>query len=151
MKKVFSDTRTVFKKYFWEVQLLKSRIADLSIYVEGMKKISWARQRMPVLAALEKKYSASQPLAGITVGACLHLEAKTASLLITLKNLGANVTAAGSNPLSTQDDICAGLVNEGISVFSRRGMNADEYYANLRSVLDEEPKIIIDDGADLSP
>ena len=80
---------------------MKSRIADLSRYGEGMKKISWARQRMPVLAALERKYRATQPLAGISVGACLHLEAKTASLLITLKNLGADVAAAGSNPLST--------------------------------------------------
>lgn len=129
--------------------MIKSRIADSSRYAEGMKKISWARQRMPVLAALERKYLGEQPLAGISVGACLHLEAKTASLLITLKNLGAKVTAAGSNPLSTQDDVCAGLVNEGIGIFSRRGMSTDEYYANLRSVLDEEPRIIIDDGADL--
>jgi len=129
--------------------MLKSLIADPSRYAEGMKKISWARQRMPVLAALEKKYLSGQPLEGISIGACLHLEVKTASLLITLKNLGAKVTAAGSNPLSTQDDICAGLVNEGIGVFSRRGMSNDEYYANLRHVLDEEPRIIIDDGADL--
>lgn len=127
----------------------KSRIADPSRYIEGMKKISWARQRMPVMAALERKHLAEQPLAGISVGVCLHLEAKTGSLLITLKNLGAKVTAAGSNPLSTQDDVCAGLVREGIGVFSRRGMSADEYYANLGSVLDEDPQIIIDDGADL--
>lgn len=129
--------------------MIRSRIADPSRNAEGMKKITWARQRMPVLAALERKHLGEQPLAGISIGACLHLEAKTASLLITLKNLGAKVTAAGSNPLSTQDDVCAGLVNEGIGVFSRRGMGADEYVANLRSVLDEEPRIIIDDGADL--
>lgn len=104
---------------------------------------------MPVLAALEDKYLEEQPLAGISVGACLHLEAKTACLLLTLKKLGASVTVAGSNPLSTQDDVCAGLVNEGVSVFSRRGMSTREYSDNLRSVLDAKPRVIIDDGADL--
>ncbi|MDO9508216.1 MAG: adenosylhomocysteinase [Thermovirgaceae bacterium] len=129
--------------------MTKSRIADPSKSTEGMKKISWALQRMPVLAALEKKYFDAQPLSGVSVGTCLHLEAKTACLLLTLKKLGARVAAAGSNPLSTQDDVCAALVDEGIAVFSRRGMSAEEYYENLKSVLDEKPRIIIDDGADL--
>lgn len=126
-----------------------SRIADPSLFPDGLKKISWARQRMPVIAALEARYFPDQPLAGISVGTCLHLEAKTASLLLTLKNLGAKVSAAGSNPLSTQDDVCAALVHEGVEVYSRRGMSSIEYHDNLRSVLDADPTIIIDDGADL--
>jgi len=129
--------------------LTRSRIADPAIFPEGLKKITWAWQRMPVLAALEDKYLEEQPLSGISVGACLHLEAKTACLLLTLKKLGAKVAVAGSNPLSTQDDVCAALVNEGVSVFSRRGMSSREYSDNLRSVLDGKPRVIIDDGADL--
>ncbi|HPD98400.1 MAG TPA: adenosylhomocysteinase, partial [Synergistales bacterium] len=127
----------------------RTRIADPSLAPEGKKKILWAWQRMAVLSELEKKYLDEQPLSGITVGACLHLEAKTACLLLTLQKLGATVAAAGSNPLSTQDDVCAALVEEGVRVFSRRGMTAKEYGENLRSVLDHRPGVIIDDGADL--
>jgi adenosylhomocysteinase len=104
---------------------------------------------MPVLRLIHEKYGTSLPFRGITISACLHLEAKTACLLKVLKDLGANVAAAGSNPLSTQDDVCAALVEEGISVFSRRGMSSSEYTENLRAVMEFGPRILIDDGADL--
>jgi len=125
------------------------RIADIALAPSGEKKIGWARQYMPVLRHLEKKYKAEQPLAGTVISACLHLEAKTACLLLLLKDLGAKVVAAGSNPLSTQDDVCAGLVKNGVAVFSRNGMATDEYFENARSALSVGPNIVVDDGADL--
>ncbi len=125
------------------------RIADLGLAPSGQKKIMWAKQYMPVLRLLEEKYRKEQPLAGTVISACLHLEAKTACLLILLKDLGAKVTAAGSNPLSTQDDVCAALVENGVSVYSHHGMTTDEYFENIRSTLAVKPNIIVDDGADL--
>ena len=126
-----------------------SRIADASLSGEGERKVLWARGRMPVLAKFVERRERERPLAGVTVGACLHLEAKTACLLLALKELGAEVAAAGSNPLSTQDDVCAYLVREGVAVFSWRGMSGREYFENLESVLDRSPGILVDDGADL--
>ena len=125
------------------------KIAERGLAPSGEKKIRWAKQYMPVLRLLEEKYRKEQPLAGTVISACLHLEAKTACLLILLKDLGAKVTAAGSNPLSTQDDICAALVENGVSVFSRHGMTTEEYFENVRSALSVKPNIIVDDGADL--
>lgn len=125
------------------------RIADIALAPSGEKKIGWARQYMPVLRHLEKKYTSEQPLAGTVISACLHLEAKTACLLLLLKDLGAKVVAAGSNPLSTQDDVCAALVKNGVAVFSRNGMATDEYFENACSALSVGPNIVVDDGADL--
>ena len=126
-----------------------SKIADTGRADHGKKKIEWARQYMPSLHFLEDKYKASLPFKGVTVAACLHLEAKTACLLLTLAKLGATVVACGSNPLSTQDDICAALVEGGVNVFSRRGMTPDEYMDYAREVLNFRPEVIIDDGADV--
>jgi adenosylhomocysteinase len=127
----------------------ESRIAHPELAPEGHRKIAWAWASMPVLRLIYEKYKGSLPFEGTTISACLHLEAKTACLLKVLKGLGATVAAAGSNPLSTQDDVCAALVEDGISVFSRRGMDSSEYVENLRSVAGMNPKILIDDGADL--
>lgn len=129
---------------------MKYKIADPSLAPSGEKKISWARQYMPVLNLLEEKYRAEQPLRGERIAACLHLEAKTACLLLTMKALGAEVIAAGSNPLSTQDDVCAALVKSGVAVFSRHGMTNEEYFAHIDSVLNEKPTLLADDGADLA-
>jgi len=129
--------------------MAKYKIADIGKADYGAKKIEWAWQYMPSLSFLENKYKASQPFKGVTVAACLHLEAKTACLLLTLARLGATVAACGSNPLSTQDDICAALAEKGINVFSRRGMTPDEYFSYVRDVLDFKPEVIIDDGADV--
>ncbi len=125
------------------------KIADKSLAPEGRRRIDWAWQYMPVLRLASEKWSASKPLAGHTIAACLHLEAKTACLLKVLKALGAEVAAAGSNPLSTQDPVCAALAEDGVHVFSRRGMSAEEYDENLGLALDWNPDIIIDDGGDL--
>ncbi|MDR1741284.1 MAG: adenosylhomocysteinase [Synergistaceae bacterium] len=126
-----------------------SKIADGALAPKGANKIEWAWQYMPSLRFLEDKYRDAMPFKGAVIAACLHLEAKTACLLLTLKRLGATVAACGSNPLSTQDDICAALVDGGVDVFSRRGMSVEEYFANVRAVLDFGPNVIIDDGADL--
>jgi adenosylhomocysteinase len=104
---------------------------------------------MPSLQFLENKYKAKLPFKGATIAACLHIEAKTACLLLTLTRLGATVAACGSNPLSTQDDICAALAEGGVNIFSRRGMTTEEYFGYVRDVLDFKPDVIMDDGADL--
>jgi adenosylhomocysteinase len=125
-------------------------VADMSLAPAGKAKIDWAWQYMPVLRLIREKELAGgkKPLAGHTVAACLHLEAKTACLLKVLKDLGAAVSAAGSNPLSTQDPICAALAEYGVHVFSRHGMNAAEYEENLCRMLAWSPDVLIDDGAD---
>lgn len=125
------------------------RIADIELAPEGHRRMEWAWEYMPVLKAIKEKEEKSQPLAGLVVGVCLHLEAKTACLIKVLRELGATVVAAGSNPLSTQDPICAALVEHGIHVFSKRGMSAAEYDENISELLDWNPQILIDDGADV--
>ncbi|MBQ3447003.1 MAG: adenosylhomocysteinase, partial [Synergistaceae bacterium] len=124
-------------------------VKDITLAEHGRNKINWAWQYMPSLQFSYNKYRDSQPFKGATIAACLHLEAKTANLLITLKKLGARVAACGSNPLSTQDDICAALAEAGVHVYSHRGMSADEYFSYVRKVLAYKPNVIIDDGADL--
>lgn len=125
------------------------KIADIKLAHEGHRRIEWAWEHMPILRLIAEKESKNKPLSGFTVGACLHLEAKTACLLKVLHSLGATVTAAGSNPLSTQDTICAALAEDGIHVFSRRGMTPEEYTQNLHEMLNWNPEIIIDDGGDV--
>ncbi|MBR1672059.1 MAG: adenosylhomocysteinase [Fretibacterium sp.] len=125
------------------------KVADMGLAEHGQKKIDWAWQYMPSLQFLYKKYRDAQPFKGATIAACLHLEAKTANLLITLTKLGATVAACGSNPLSTQDDICAALAQKGVHVYSRRGMTTAEYFDYVRTVLGYKPNVIVDDGADL--
>lgn len=129
--------------------MMDYKIADLSLAPGGRAKMDWAWRSMPVLNALKARYAASQPLKGVKLSACLHLEAKTACLLRTFKELGAEVRAAGSNPLSTQDDVCAALVDAGVSVFSRHAMSGEEYHRYLRDTLTFGPSVITDDGADL--
>ena len=131
------------------MRVTQHKIADLGKAPAGAKKIEWAWQYMPSLQFLENKYKASQPFKGAVIAACLHLEAKTACLLLTLKRLGATVAACGSNPLSTQDDICAALAEGGVNVFSRRGMTTDEYFGYVRDVLHFKPNVVVDDGADV--
>ena len=124
-------------------------VKDMTLAEHGRNKIKWAWQYMPSMQFSYSKYKDSQPFKGATIAACLHLEAKTANLLITLHKLGAKVAACGSNPLSTQDDICAALAEEGVNVYSHRGMSTDEYFSYVRKVLSYKPNVIVDDGADL--
>lgn len=125
------------------------RIADIALAPDGHRRMDWAWEYMPVLRLIKEKEERRQPLSGMVIGVCLHLEAKTACLLKTLRDLGATVVAAGSNPLSTQDAVCAALAEQGVHVFSKRGMSAAEYEENLKEMLEWDPQIIIDDGGDV--
>jgi len=126
----------------------KSRIKDPSLAPQGEDSIYLAESRMPTLLRLRRRFSEEKPLKDIRIGACLHVTRETAVLARTLRAGGAEVALAGSNPLSTQDDVAAALVEEGFHVYAWRG-NDKEYYDCLRAVLIEEPDILIDDGADL--
>lgn len=120
------------------------------IIESGNMKIEWARNHMPVLAKVREDFIKEQPLAGHTVGMALHVEAKTAVLVETLALGGAEVAISGCNPLSTQDDVAQALdTRENISCYAKHACSNDEYYAAIDSVLDHNPDITIDDGADL--
>ncbi len=116
---------------------------------KGQAKISWASRHMPVLQMLEKMNAPRQPFAGLHLAICIHLEAKTAFLAQVLKRCGATVAATGSNPLSTQDDVAAGLDASGVEVYAWHGATEKEYFRHLRSALNPAPDLVIDDGGDL--
>ncbi|HXU30966.1 MAG TPA: adenosylhomocysteinase, partial [Thermoanaerobaculia bacterium] len=127
-----------------------SDITNSRLAPAGKLRIEWADQHMPVLAQIRKRFSQEKPLSGLRISACLHVTCETANLARTLQAGGAEVTLVASNPLSTQDDVAASLVEDyGISVFARRGENNDVYYDHLKSALDIHPHITMDDGADL--
>jgi adenosylhomocysteinase len=125
-------------------------VTDLGLASEGVRRIDWAEREMPVLRLIRERFEREQPLAGIRIGACLHVTTETANLMRTLKAGGAEVYLAASNPLSTKDDVAAALVAEyGIATFARRGEDRDTYYAHLNSIADTRPQITMDDGCDL--
>ena len=126
-----------------------SMIKDPALAPSGADKINWVKNFMPVLEAINKEYSASKPFKNLNVSICLHLEAKTAYLAQTFMNAGANVSICGSNPLSTQDDVCAALASSGINVYAHHGCSAEEYDNYVNHTLDNPPHIVIDDGGDL--
>ena len=126
-----------------------SIIKDLSLAPDGFKKLEWVSNNMPVLNKLREEFAEKKPLAGKTIACCLHLEAKTGYLLQTLQVAGARVIACASNPLSTQDDVVAALVESGISVFALHGESPEEYQRYLELTLDTYPDALIDDGADM--
>ncbi|MCK4294449.1 MAG: adenosylhomocysteinase [Planctomycetes bacterium] len=129
---------------------MKYDIADLSLAGVGKKRILWADNDMPVLAAIRKRFAKSKPLKGMNVSACLHVTAETANLMRTLKESGANAVLCASNPLSTQDDVAASLVKDfKIGVFAICGENRATYYKHIHSAIDHKPVITFDDGADL--
>jgi adenosylhomocysteinase len=124
-------------------------IADLSLAGEGARRIEWSGRRMPVLATIRERFRAEKPLDGKRVAACLHVTAETANLMLALRDGGAEVALCASNPLSTQDDVAAALVADGIPVFAVRGEDDDRYYRHINAVLDTNPHLTMDDGADL--
>lgn len=127
-----------------------SDITNSRLAPAGKLRIEWADQHMPVLAQIRKRFAQEKPLSGLRISACLHVTCETANLARTLQAGGAEVTLVASNPLSTQDDVAASLVEDyGISVFARRGEDNDTYYDHLKSALDLRPHITMDDGADL--
>ncbi|UCG38653.1 MAG: adenosylhomocysteinase [bacterium] len=129
---------------------MKSDIRDSNLAEEGKLRIEWAAQNMPVLALIEDRFRREKPLEGMRVAACLHVTTETAQLMKTLKSGGAQVSLCASNPLSTQDDVAASLVeHDRIPVFAIKGEDNETYYAHIQSVLDTKPHITMDDGADL--
>lgn len=125
-------------------------VKDLELADEGLRLIEWAEKDMPVLRLIRERFSQEKPLKGIRIGACLHITTETANLARTLKEGGAEVFLCASNPLSTKDEVAAALVKHfEIPVFAIRGEDRDTYYAHIKAVLDKEPHITIDDGADL--
>lgn len=125
-------------------------IANPALAEDGARRIAWAGRRMPVLATVRERFEKEKPLQGHIVAACLHVTAETANLMLALRDGGAEPILCASNPLSTQDDVAAALVADGISVFAIRGIDADGYYKHIHAVLDHAPAITMDDGADLA-
>lgn len=127
-----------------------SDISDRSLAEVGVKRIDWALKEMPVIRSLMDRYAESRPLQGVRISGCLHITTETANLARTLKVAGADVVLCASNPLSTQDDVAAALVDKyQIPVFARRGESTEIYYQHIQSALDHQPMITMDDGADL--
>lgn len=126
-----------------------SVIRDASLAEAGRKKIAWVRDFMPALCSIERQFITDKPFAGKRITLSIHLEAKTAFLALVLKEGGAEVYATGCNPLSTQDDVAAGLASLGVPVFAWRGATSEEYSAHLKEALSCHPHLIIDDGGDL--
>ncbi|MEK6529718.1 MAG: adenosylhomocysteinase, partial [candidate division NC10 bacterium] len=123
---------------------------DLSLAAAGRLRIEWAEHSMPVLRQIRERFAKEQPLAGVRVGACLHVTTETAVLMMTLRAGGARVALCASNPLSTQDDVAAALVKEfDIPVFAQKGEDTARYYRHIQAVLAINPQITMDDGADL--
>ncbi|GIO39150.1 adenosylhomocysteinase [Paenibacillus antibioticophila] len=126
-----------------------SIVTDMKLAPEGHLKIDWVEAHMPVLGRIRKQFEAEQPFKGLKVTISLHLEAKTAYLAKVVQAGGAEVTITGSNPLSTQDDVCAALVEDGITVFAKYNPEPAEYKQLLIRALEIKPDLIIDDGGDL--
>jgi adenosylhomocysteinase len=125
-------------------------VKDLALSAEGKRRIEWADRQMPVLAEIRERFEREQPLSGYRVSACLHVTTETANLMRTLKAGGADVVLCASNPLSTQDDVAAALVDEyDISCFAIKGEDNDTYYAHIEAAVDHKPHLTMDDGADV--
>ena len=125
--------------------ILDARLADA-----GEQRIAWAAREMPVIAQIGERFGRERPLEGLRIGACLHVTSETANLALALQAGGAEVTLCASNPLSTQDEVAAALVERaGMAVFAIKGESNEQYYEHIGRVLDTEPQITVDDGADL--
>jgi adenosylhomocysteinase len=128
---------------------LSSKIADIRLAQNGKLSYQWARDHMSILDKIKNKYEKKKPLAGYRIGFCLHITKETSVLVMTAKQLGADIALCSANPLSVQDDIAAFLSSEGIITFAWRGETKREYDECIRSVLKFQPNIITDDGSDL--
>ena len=128
----------------------KYDIKDLSLAERGRRRIEWAEVEMPVLRQIRERFERERPLEGLRISACLHVTAETANLMRTLVAGGADMALCASNPLSTQDDVAAALVQYyGVKTFAIKGEDTDSYYKHIVSALDHRPQITMDDGADL--
>ncbi|MGH3649227.1 MAG: adenosylhomocysteinase [Acidimicrobiia bacterium] len=125
-------------------------IANPDLAEGGARRVAWARRRMQVLETVRERFKAEKPLEGHVIAACLHVTAETANLMLALRDGGGEPVLCASNPLSTQDDVAAALVAEGIPVFAIRGEDDSTYYKHINAVLDHAPAVTMDDGADLA-
>ena len=124
-------------------------IKDPSLAEAGRQRIEWAAREMPVVKLIRERFATKKPLKGIRISACLHITTETANLALTLKEGGANIVLCASNPLSTQDDVAAALVEYGIPVNAIKGEDEKTYYKHINTALDNRPQLTVDDGADL--
>jgi len=125
-------------------------VKDISLADQGKLKIEWAEQSMPVLRLIKQRFAKQQPLKGVRITACLHVTTETANLAKTLKAGGAIVRLCASNPLSTQDDVAASLVqHEGIPTFAIKGEDNRTYYEHIEAAIEHKPQVTMDDGADV--
>lgn len=129
---------------------MESIIRDIKLAPSGHDKIAWVKNFMPVLNYIDEKYSKTKPFAGKKMAITMHLEAKTAYLALVMMHAGVELIATGSNPLSTQDDVVAALVEDGATVYAKHGCTEDEYDAYINKALDTKPDMIMDDGGDLA-
>lgn len=128
----------------------KYDVKDIKLAKQGALRIEWAKESMPVLNRIRKRFEKQKPLQGVRIAACLHVTTETAALMQTLKAGGAQIFLCASNPLSTQDDVAASLVaHDKIAVFAIKGENHKTYYSHINAVLDAKPHFTMDDGADL--
>jgi len=127
----------------------KFQVKDEKLAPQGRLQAEWASRHMPVLSQIKKRFTKEKPLEGLTLGACLHVTKETAVLVDAFLAGGAEVALCGSNPLSTQDDVAAALVEKGAHVFAWRGQTTEEYYSCIERAIDHKPMITLDDGADL--
>src|SRR3954464_912889 len=128
----------------------KHDVKDLALAPEGVRRIEWADRQMPVLAAIRERFESEKPLNGYRISACLHVTTETANLMRTLQAGGADVVLCASNPLSTQDDVAAALVEVyDIATFAIKGEDHDTYYSHIEAAVDHKPHFTMDDGADV--
>jgi adenosylhomocysteinase len=131
------------------VRLKNYDIKDPSLASGGRQRIEWASREMPVIRLIRERLAKEKPLKGIRISACLHITTETANLALALKEGGANIVLCASNPLSTQDDVAAALVEDGIPVNAIKGEDEKTYYKHINAALDNRPQLTVDDGADL--
>jgi adenosylhomocysteinase len=124
-------------------------VKDPKLAAKGHGRIEWSSRSMPVLASIAERFRKQKPLKGLRVSACLHVTSETAHLMQTLQAGGADITLCASNPLSTQDDVAAALVEEGVSVFAIKGEDRKTYFSHIEAALDHRPQMTMDDGCDL--
>ena len=124
-------------------------IKDPSLAGVGKQRIEWAYREMPVVKLIRERFTSEKPLKGVRIAACLHITTETANLALTLKEAGADIILCASNPLSTQDDVAAALVDDGILTNAIKGENEATYYKHINTALDTKPQLTVDDGADL--
>jgi len=124
-------------------------VRDMSLAPEGHDRIAWAAAEMPVLALIRERFEKERPLDGVRIAACLHVTTETANLMLTLAAGGGEVALCASNPLSTQDDVAAALVEAGIDTYAIKGEDTDTFFKHINAVLDVRPNITMDDGADM--